>query len=672
MKRQTNPSGKRVIPKPIRGTFEGVAKRILARSSEQEGLVAWDLDREVLYRRMMAVAATEDRVRPLFHPGEKQYWLQSRWAIMTAAPVFSVEDLDRRLGLTAAAALRLLESLPPEALAAVHPALSQLGQPDPTLVPVCRELRFGSDLLRKGVSLIRQRNSPRYPDRGWYNPRTAAGSTSSSGRGLFPQVWACVPSRRKEEAAAAFEAKLWEYVECLCSCDLLYRHAASEGLLRLKHILDEMEQNPVERVNPRTMQAVSQIRKELENAAAMEDPDWLEGEPEQPASVGFLKRLRLAVSHRNYIADLRQAARELSILLNRDTTFLQTGFLVEPPWDPSEETDLDREVRARISAFTVEDPFEICFGFLCLLEQNSDLPWLYNPAMAVLLAAGRRLPWAEPSADDAPPDLWENFRLEQLVYRQTGALLPFRNLESGQERDSLEKAGASPQTAQDLGMLLQAFRLIGGIRLTPPRPKPALSRKPEEQPTTPEEEQKREARKLLAELQRKAEDQERRNRELREAIQAARQKAAEEEETGQAIARQKEAEQRELEELRSMLAQTMSGQEESREESADSVFPCSIRKRVVVFGGHETWQGLLHNLLPEITIVPADQQPDRDMIRNADTVWIQIRHFAHKYYFPIINTVRIHDIPVRYFSHGGARLCARQILEDEQESPGQD
>ncbi len=55
---------------------------------------------------------------------------------------------------------------------------------------------------------------------------------------------------------------------------------------------------------------------------------------------------------------------------------------------------LDQKAMNQLLSFDVEDPYEICFGYLCLVEDGSDLPWTYNPANAVLLSACRKLPWA--------------------------------------------------------------------------------------------------------------------------------------------------------------------------------------------------------------------------------------------------------------------------------------
>lgn len=58
--------------------------------------------------------------------------------------------------------------------------------------------------------------------------------------------------------------------------------------------------------------------------------------------------------------------------------------------------------------FEVNDPYETCFGYLCLIEAGSDIPWTYNAAVAVLMAAARKLPWNARTLDELD-DLTDGF-----------------------------------------------------------------------------------------------------------------------------------------------------------------------------------------------------------------------------------------------------------------------
>ena len=55
---------------------------------------------------------------------------------------------------------------------------------------------------------------------------------------------------------------------------------------------------------------------------------------------------------------------------------------------------LDWEDIAAVGTVQVMDPYETCFAFLRCLDVGTDMPWLYNAPCAVLLMACRKLPWS--------------------------------------------------------------------------------------------------------------------------------------------------------------------------------------------------------------------------------------------------------------------------------------
>ena len=53
--------------------------------------------------------------------------------------------------------------------------------------------------------------------------------------------------------------------------------------------------------------------------------------------------------------------------------------------------------------------------------------------------------------------------------------------------------------------------------------------------------------------------------------------------------------------------------------------------------------------------------PNAQLIRQADTIWIQANALSHAYFYRIITEARKYDIPVRYFSFASAEKCAEQL-----------
>ena len=58
-----------------------------------------------------------------------------------------------------------------------------------------------------------------------------------------------------------------------------------------------------------------------------------------------------------------------------------------------------------------------------------------------------------------------------------------------------------------------------------------------------------------------------------------------------------------------------------------------------------------------------DQLPNAEMIRNADMVWIQPNALSHAFFYKIINEVRKHQIPLRYFTYASAIKCAEELAD---------
>ena len=128
---------------------------------------------------------------------------------------------------------------------------------------------------------------------------------------------------------------------------------------------------------------------------------------------------------------------------------------------------------------------------------------------------------------------------------------------------------------------------------------------------------------------------------------------------------QAKADRRELAALREMLF---------LRENADSAggavsfsLPCEVKRRLVVYGGHETWRKAMKGYLTgDIRYMDKEQAIiDRSVIRNADMVWIQSNALSHRQYYTVIDEVRKTGVPVKYFLYASARKCAEQVAEEE-------
>lgn len=57
----------------------------------------------------------------------------------------------------------------------------------------------------------------------------------------------------------------------------------------------------------------------------------------------------------------------------------------------------------RMQAFPVEDPYEVCFALLYLLDQDDDCVWSYSFMLAVVSRAVAMLPWNGEVYDERIP-----------------------------------------------------------------------------------------------------------------------------------------------------------------------------------------------------------------------------------------------------------------------------
>lgn len=117
----------------------------------------------------------------------------------------------------------------------------------------------------------------------------------------------------------------------------------------------------------------------------------------------------------------------------------------------------------------------------------------------------------------------------------------------------------------------------------------------------------------------------------------------------------------ELHDLRTIAFQQQNSIEETRVD-AQIFFPQLVTKPIISFGGHVSRLNRIRTLLANVRFISPDTQPNEDLLRNANEVWIQPNCLSHADFYKIINVVRSQHIPVRYFSYSSAEKCAEQLV----------
>ena len=121
----------------------------------------------------------------------------------------------------------------------------------------------------------------------------------------------------------------------------------------------------------------------------------------------------------------------------------------------------------------------------------------------------------------------------------------------------------------------------------------------------------------------------------------------------------------ELHDLRELIFNQQNAIYDTPDLKTDVVFPYRTARKIVVFGGHDSWVREMKPKFPDIRFIDRDMMPNPDLIRHADTIWIQTNALAHKHFYIIIDEVRKYGIQLRYFTYSGVVKCAEQIVNDD-------
>lgn len=99
----------------------------------------------------------------------------------------------------------------------------------------------------------------------------------------------------------------------------------------------------------------------------------------------------------------------------------------------------------------------------------------------------------------------------------------------------------------------------------------------------------------------------------------------------------------------------------------DKVFPYVAKRKICVFGGHPTWVKSLKKLLKNVVFMIDDEITSKTKLSKCDTFWIKNNALSHSFYNKIIEIARTFNIPCLYFKFDGAKSCAEQVIEHEEE-----
>ena len=349
---------------------------------------------------------------------------------------------------------------------------------------------------------------------------------------------------------------------------------------------------------------------------------------------------------------------------------------------------IGEDVAKNLIEFSVDDPFELAFALHILLDEDSLLPWLYYGSICVTYTFVDQLPFYNQYAEKGNPKLideangllykhsfkgirWEDAtdclgesvertfgkNLSQILYYNSHTLYPrvadempeldrfFEDIALEDEKDKqiytlLVHLLSSTNKAQES---LKSYRLCREIE------------KMSQKAHTTTEIDTTDLEKAVAGLQSRVDM-------LGRAL-------YEEERLRKATASkynqlsiENERLTREIADLREIVFAQQSEEPIEAERIEPIQFPVSTSGHIISFGGHPSWIKEMKNLLPNVTFYPPELIPNKDVIRNADQVWVQTQCISHAAFYRIQSALGA-NTQLRFFVSKNARVCAEQLVK---------
>lgn len=604
----------------------------------------------------------------------------------------SYDEEDRKEKLILAAAIWIIDKL--RSIGRIEEAKKLfpkeiLGWSIPDCLDLIEDSAIDQGLLSCMIYAIQMRNGKKDEKQGFLVDLSEGAKNEGGTRECFDAIIALIPESDKQAATNEFEAMEWDFLErYLRSCQFIIekRDKYSEQLEEYKRICSSLEDT-------------------FRNSSFQKAGD-----------LSTSKQLKDAYSSFNKLMNKLDDLEGLRYHLFEECTFLTLD------WDhvlDSGSTQLG--IRKLWEDRKAIDPYQMCFALLLLLDCNSDSAWLYNLGMAVISNASEALPWHERDGlvnisedlmksnciseqgrlldfgesdlyrrkfkdqnipfSDGLYDSFSSLNLGQLFFMLTGLVLPRDEGNKDAVIKVLKDCGLSDETAR---MFYPSLLIAWNVQNPENMDEQIWEfyKEKHKDPTDLDSDGEQEAEpsennngtENKAGIQSRAEPElillktelSRLRSELHHekcTVKALRDKASKAEETGY-------QDYEELVRLREIVHKN--GLDRSDEENGETeqpiALPYTLKKSIVIIGGHDTWVNSMKPLLSGARFPNGYSNPGADMIRNADTIWIQNNALSHSIFDFVIDICRTEHKRVKYFSFNGAYSCAYEVARDDMET----
>lgn len=723
---RTNQSDPRFREDRVRKIFNKYQQTVNKVKSDRPQLCeGMDYDQVRMKRRITALLNTLDEVTertlPICPEHPDTFTIEKDWTIANAVPA-PAYDLEEEVTFTLlGAAIWMLDQIRDQRkIREIAPHFPK----DPELLsstkmPQIFDLSHSEEMLMGMLYLLQNRNADctgmsikaQKKDasglvvRRYMDSYTAANKHRQDvpSRNRFEAVMACIPKKAKEQAAKAYESKFWELIERYYRCRSIY--VEQEAKLN-----EEMEA-----FQARARQTVDKLHQATHNTPtgplptnALSLAGAVEPYTAVPAAPDYLKLMQV----------YNQLETEESAILDQmddvdeqvDRLYHYVRGITTHTYDQVVDL-IDADAAEIWKDFDVGDPYELCFGFLYLLESGSDLPWLYYPGVNLMTLISAALPWPRNDCKDDLPGIWdyydeeaddivggfmpsilpkrikepelenwyrlayvdghepdpeylERYNLAQIIYEITGCIMPRTPGRYQPALEQLDRYGITGKKA--LHPLMYCMALLGegrfqsrGDQFNADVPWSGSSELIEQKDDTSDsgasvDELKAKIAALQGEI-----------RQLKNLSYEAGRQVRDERKRYEELEQQTAHDRLELVDLRELVFNQQENLYQDETPAKDITFPYKTERRIVVFGGHDSWAREIKPKLPGVRFIDREMLPNADIIRRADVVWIQSNALSHAFFYRIIDEVRKYNIPLRYFTYASATKCAEQVVRED-------
>lgn len=647
-------------------------------------------------RKMHAALNTLPKVKQMFHKTNhlvsKELFIEEDWFCCNAILSESLDMQNERYNLALGAAIWILDELKKAGkLESGSEVISFISETAKAIdikicIPDFWDLSYGQDLVACVIAIITSRNYDcslslkdqelinRYSNinfcRFFGDLATVRRSQHQdvASRKAFDTLLSFIPEEAKKAATDKFEKLVWNITERYVRC-------------RCAYALNEIKL-------PKTLERLKRQSEELYRASAatsyhptavLANPIVIGPNPvytmteRSKLGVGEERIQRIKTAQR--LQEELEKAQNQSDLVMKQISSLWCAMEDLPILSPDKVRDgFDETVYAVWKDFDgINNPYELCFAALYLIDNDNDLVWLHHPCNLLMNFVGTALPWyTNAKTDDTGFDkkslndaYTSSYKIQfvsstgipcnwaQIVYQLSGSLWP-RELSEVEQRSIqnwLNEYGIaeipSSSSMQQLNCMIRSNDL-GHMLMK----QGALDAASKERFYEGDQKKCDEISKLNDEISKL-------KNQLYEAdktIQTLGSKCKD-------VSGEREREKIELKALRDwMFEQQLTENTEDEEDDAIQ-FPVRTKtQKIVSYGGHKTWIREIRRMLPDVKFYDGEVTPNEDLIANADMVWIQTNCIGHPSYYKIIDIVKNCKIPFKCFSHASAKLCAKQLL----------